>query len=157
MDDFAKLMSEQGVRPLGEARATPAKSTRRGSPPRSSPPARAAAPPPPERAPEPEPAPTQKDGPSAPEPVAWDVGSGAVGTVQRALTRCMVQRGSITMLVRVAGSLTARVGRLHATVAELAAEADGAEAELVIIEGPGWKTIMHPASGVATLAENPTE
>ena len=178
-DDFASMMSRDGVRRLGERpdrdqRTAP--KTGFGSPgviTVQQRPARTFRPvgkPEPARPAPPTAIPPQAAGPAvAPEaaatapavttaeaaPVQWLRGAAGANAIQRALTRALVDGGRLSMIVRRHGLLEAEDCIRLATVAELLQRADAIGAELVVVDGKGWKAILHPGSGAATIEEDP--
>ena len=139
MDEFARMMSMDGVRPLEQHK----KSARR---------------------PAKQPAPVSSRGIAAtpaPEPSrhAWVTGQGARITLETALerlaTEIRVGRPGWATGIRQDGTtvtLSASSG-----AASLLGTADRQSLRLMIVGGDGWTFVMHPLMGVATLDEDPAD
>ena len=138
MDEFARMMSMEGVRPLDHPKQTsrrPAKQL----PPSSS--HAIAAPPEPE-----------------PGRHAWVTGPRARTALETALERLADEirngrRGWATGIRQDGGtvSLPASSG-----AASMLGTADRQSLRLMIVGGDGWTFVMHPLMGVATLDEDPS-
>lgn len=135
-DDFAALMAGSGVRRI------------------------AASPPPPVVR-----HPVQQHRPVA-KPVAWVRHNEATTLLTQALQRLdrdleragKPVRGQIVVMTRGRGGALVDEGDpVHIrTAAALIDHADARSAEMVVIVGDTWKLVLHPGSGAATLAEDPS-
>lgn len=130
MDEFARLMLHEGVRPLGSSQAI-GRSPVRGS--------------------EPAPIPTQHS--AAQAGPAWVTGAEARRALEAAVSLADEDRrggrDSWVTGVRQDGTCL-NMGR-RTGVAEMLAEADRLDLRLVIVAGKGWTCMMHPAMGIATI------
>lgn len=134
-EDFAAIMAGSGVRRI------------------------AAAPPPVVRRP------VQQHRPVA-KPVAWVRHNEATALLTKALQRLdrdlertgKPVRGQIVVMARGRGGALVDEGDpVHVrTAAALLDHADARSAEMVVIVGDTWKLVLHPGSGAATLAEDPS-
>ncbi|WP_294322270.1 hypothetical protein [uncultured Sphingomonas sp.] len=145
MDEFARIMSMEGVRPLGQTGDKP----RRGPEKRPTPARQSAVPP----------SPSPSLSPSAPVGHAWVDGARARTALETSLTRLATEiregrRGWATG-IRQDGttvSLPASAG-----AAALLGTADRQSLRLMLVGGDGWTFVMHPLMGVATLDEDPAD
>jgi hypothetical protein len=137
MDEFARLMSMEGVRPLDE----PKKKS---------------------RSPAKQPSPVSNEGivaPPEPRPVghAWVTGPRARTALETALERLATEirdgrRGWATGIRQDGTTVTLPAS---SGAASLLGTADRQSLRLMIVGGDGWTFVMHPLMGVATLDEDP--
>jgi hypothetical protein len=137
MDDFARIMSMEGVRPLDQAKE---KSRRLATAPRPAP---------------------NRDIVATPEPgpggYAWVTGPRARTALEVALERLATEirdgrRGWATGIRQDGTTLTLPAS---SGAASLLSAADRQSLRLMIVGGDGWTFVMHPLMGVATLDEDP--
>ncbi len=137
MDDFARMMRMEGVRPLDQPKK------------KSRPPAKA-----------PRPAVVQDTvAIPAPEPggYAWVTGPRARTALETALERLATEiregrRGWATGIRQDGTTVTLAAS---SGAASLLGTADRQSLRLMIVGGDGWTFVMHPLMGVATLDEDP--
>ena len=137
MDEFARIMSMEGVRPLNQ----PSKTSRR-----------VVKEPPPVARP---------DSVATPEPGsgghAWVTGPRARTALDTALERLIVEiregRRGWGLGIRQDGTTVTLPASSGA--ASLLSAADRQSLRLIIVGGDGWTFVMHPLMGVATLDEDP--
>lgn len=139
MDEFARMMSMEGVRPLGRPKETPGRSA---GVPRATATRTVAAPT--------EPAPASH---------AWATGSRARTALETALGRLAGEirdgrRGWATGIRQDGTTVTLPAS---SGAASLLGTADRQSLRLMIVGGDGWTFVMHPMMGVATLDEDPTD
>lgn len=137
-EDFAALMAGSGVRRIAASAPAPAPAVRR---------------------------PVQQHRPAA-KPVAWVRHNEATTLLTQALQRLdrdlertgKAVRGQIVVMARGRGGILVDEGDPVniRTAAALLDHADARSAEMVMIIGETWKLMLHPGSGAATLAEDPS-
>jgi hypothetical protein len=137
MDEFARLMSMEGVRPLEQSKQ---KSLRLAEPP----------------------SPVPREGIVAPPKVgqgghAWVTGPRARTALETALERLAAEirdemRGWATGIRQDGTTVTLPAS---SGAASLLGTADRQSLRLMIVGGDGWTFVMHPLMGVATLDEDP--
>jgi len=138
MDEFARLMSMEGVRPLEQPKEKARRLTQ-GSDPVSG----------------------EGSGATpglAPDGHAWVRGPGARTALETALERLATEirdgrRGWATGICQDGKTVTLPAS---AGAAALLGTADRQSLRLMIVGGDGWTFVMHPLMGVATLDEDPT-
>jgi len=137
MDEFARMMSMEGVRPLDHRKQQSRRSARQ-SPPASDP-----------------------GTGSSPEPGqdghAWVTGPRARTALETALERLAAEirdgrRGWATGIRQDGKTVTLAAS---SGAASLLGAADRQALRLMIVGGDGWTFVMHPLMGVATLDEDP--
>jgi hypothetical protein len=139
MDEFARLMSMEGVRPLDRPKAT---SPRLANQPRQ----------------------VSNEGIVAPPEVgpgdhAWVTGPRARTALETALERLATEirdgrRGWATGIRQDGMTVTLPAS---SGAASLLGTADRQSLRLMIVGGDGWTFVMHPLMGVATLDEDPAK
>ncbi len=136
MDDFARMMRMEGVRPL--------ESPKKNAAPLANKPHATAA----------------RRIAATPEPVgyAWVTGTRARTALETALARLAMEiregrRGWATGIRQDGTTLTLAAS---AGAASLLGTADRQSLRLMIVGGDGWTFVMHPLMGVATLDEDPS-
>ncbi len=137
MDEFARMMSMEGVRPLNQTKATIRPSAEKQST-----------------------TPSQKivKAPtSAPVGFAWVTGPRARTALETALERLASEirdgrRGWATGVRQDGTTVTLPAS---SGAAALLSTADRQILRLMIVGGEGWTFVMHPLMGVATLDEDP--
>lgn len=139
MDEFARMMSMEGVRPLDHLKKKPRHPVQGSS-----------AGPSPEIAPSPE---------SAPRGHAWVTGLRARTALETALDRLATEirngrRGWATGILQDGRTVTLPAA---SGAASLLGTADRQALRLMIVGGDGWTFVMHPLMGVATLDEDPAQ
>lgn len=139
MDEFARMMSMEGVRPLDRPKE---KSPRSAKQPNAASGQSIVATPPP-----------------GPVGHAWVVGLRARTALETALTRLATEirdgrRGWATGIRQDGSTVTLPAS---SGAASLLGTADRQSLRLMIVGGDGWTFVMHPLMGVATLDEDPTE
>jgi hypothetical protein len=139
MDEFARMMSMEGVRPLDREKESCAQFARQ---PRSTSDQSIAAPP-------------------ALEPAGhvWATGARARTALETALERLATEirterRGWATGIRQDGTTVTLPAS---SGAAALLGIADRQALRLMIVGGDGWTFVMHPLMGVATLDEDPTD
>jgi len=139
MDEFARMMSMEGVRPLGQAAEKP------------------------RRAPKAAPSPVRSSAtlplPSGPVGHAWVDGPRARTALETALVRLATEiregrRGWATGIRQDGTTVTLPAS---AGAAALLGTADRQSLRLMLVGGDGWTFVMHPLMGVATLDEDPND
>lgn len=138
MDEFARLMSMEGVRPLEQPKEKSRRLTQ-GSGPVSG----------------------EGSGATpdlAPNGHAWVRGPRARTALETALERLATEirdgrRGWVTGICQDGKTVTLPAS---AGAAALLGTADRQSLRLMIVGGDGWTFVMHPLMGVATLDEDPT-
>ena len=138
MDEFARLMSMEGVRPLEQSKEKSRRLTE-GSGPVSGKGSRATP-------------------DLAPDGHAWVRGPRARTALETALERLATEirdgrRGWATGICQDGKTVTLPAS---AGAAALLGTADRQSLRLMIVGGDGWTFVMHPLMGVATLDEDPT-
>jgi hypothetical protein len=139
MDEFARMMSMEGVRPLAQPKERSRRLAKQPSP-VSSPNVGAVS----------EPAP-------APAGHAWVTGPRARTALETALERLATEiragrRGWATGIRQDGTTVTLPAS---SGAASLLGTADRQSLRLMIVGGDGWTFVMHPLMGVATLDEDP--
>ena len=139
MDEFARIMNMEGVRPLTQLKETARRSGRQPKPVSSE---GALVPP----------------GPGS-SGYAWVAGPRARVALETALERLAVEirdgrRGWATGIRQDGRTVTLAAS---SGAASLLGDADRKSLRLMIVGGDGWTFVMHPLMGVATLDEDPTE
>lgn len=139
MDEFARMMRMEGVRPLGEEAGKPRRPARQASAP-----ARPGATP---------------LLPSEPIGHAWVDGPRARTALETALERLASEiregrRGWATGIRQDGTTVTLPAS---AGAAALLGTADRQSLRLMLVGGDGWTFVMHPLMGVATLDEDPVQ
>jgi hypothetical protein len=139
MDEFARLMCMEGVRPLSQAREKSRTSTK-------------------------EPSPGSTQGNIATRDLglgghAWVTGPRARTALETALERLATEirdgrRGWATGIRQNGMTVTLPAS---SGAASLLGTADRQSLRLMIIGGDGWTFVMHPLMGVATLDEDPAK
>jgi predicted RNA-binding Zn ribbon-like protein len=137
MDEFARLMNMEGVRPLDQARERLGRSAKQSR--QDSTPAVVAA--------------QELDSHGH----AWVTGSRARTALETALERLATEiregrRGWATGIRQNGMTVTLSAS---SGAASLLAAADRESLRLMIVGGDGWTFVMHPLMGVATLDEDP--
>lgn len=139
MDEFARIMGMEGVRPLGQ----PKEKSRR-----------------PVRQPAPTPSQAMVSPPqSAPAGHAWATGPRARTALETALERLADEirhgrRGWATGVLQDGRTVTLPAA---SGAAALLGTADRQALRLMIVGGDGWTFVMHPLMGVATLDDDPAQ
>jgi hypothetical protein len=140
MNDFERMMSMEGVRPLGQGREHPRRSPYRG--------------------------PLREHSDDLvlnrePKPIeyAWATGSRARTALETALERLanevrLGRRGWATGIRQDGTTITLPAS---SGAAALLGAADRQSLRLMIVGGDGWTFVMHPLMGVATLDEDPAD
>jgi hypothetical protein len=137
MDEFARMMSMEGVRPLDRPKETYRRLAKQPSPVANQPVA------------------------AAPELAqashAWVIGPRARTALETALDRLANEirngrRGWATGIRQDGGTVTLPAS---SGAASLLGTADRQSLRLMIVGGDGWTFVMHPLMGVATLDEDP--
>ena len=139
MDEFARMMSMEGVRPLDRPKDKTSLSAK-----------------------QPHALPSQTidaTPPSKPAGHAWVVGLHARTALETALMRLATEirdgrRGWATGICQDGSTVTLPA---FSGAASLLAAADRQSLRLMIVGGDGWTFVMHPLMGVATLDENPSD
>ena len=139
MDEFARMMGMEGVRPLVRLNETSRRPARQPSPVPSQPTV-----PPPEL------------GPSG---HAWVTGPRARTALETALERLAMEirhgrRGWATGIFQDGRTVTLPAS---SGAASLLGTADRQSLRLMIVGGDGWTFVMHPLMGVATLDDDPSQ
>jgi len=139
MDEFARMMSMEGVRPLQQPKE---KARRLADQPRRDAVQRPAAP-----------------AETIPAGHAWVTGARARTALETALERLAGEiragrRGWATGIRQDGGTVTLPAS---AGAASLLSMADHQSLRLMIVGGDGWTFVMQPLMGVATLDEDPAE
>lgn len=137
MDDFARMMLQEGVRPLGSASQTrKAPSTDKDAGDQASPANTAKTS-----------ATTGSTGPT------WKGGPEARRTLEAAIAMAQEDRreGSKTWITGLRQDGRAMPLRPEATLAEIITAADREDLRLITIAGKQWTCIMHPSMGIATI------
>lgn len=137
MDEFARMMSVEGVRPLDSSGNKFRRVVKRPSP-----------------------VPNQPSGPSLElEPCghAWVAGKRARTALETALERLASEirigrRGWATGILQDGRTVTLPAS---SGAASLLGTADRQSLRLMIVGGEGWTFVMHPLMGVATLDDDP--
>ena len=137
MDEFARMMSMEGVRPLDQTKAAIRPSAQKPS---TTPSQKIVVPP-----------------TSAPLLHAWVIGSRARTALETALERLAAEisdgrRGWATGIRQDGTTVTLPAS---SGAASLLSAADRQTLRLMIVGGDGWTFVMHPTMGVATLDEDP--
>jgi hypothetical protein len=140
MDEFARMMGMEGVRPLNQAER------KSGSRPAKKPQQARAA----------DPGPKLESGSKG---YAWVSGSHARTALESALERLDVEirdgrRGWATGIRQDGATVSLPT---TSGAASLLGSADRQSLRLMIIGGAGWTFVMHPLMGVATLDEDPID
>jgi hypothetical protein len=137
MDEFARIMSMEGVRPLNQ----PAEISRRQAK---------------------EPRPVASPGIVAkpalgPGGHAWVTGPNARTALETALERLVIQirEGQRGWAIGIRQDGTTVTLPASSGAAALLGTADRQSLRLMIVGGDGWTFVMHPLMGVATLDEDP--
>ncbi|WP_076069160.1 hypothetical protein [Sphingomonas montana] len=137
MDEFARMMNMEGVRPLEQPKEKARRPARQPAP--ASPQTIAA--------------------PAEPRPSghAWVTGPRARTALETALDRLATEirdgrRGWATGIRQDGGTITLPAA---SGAASLLGTADRQSLRLMIVGGDGWTFVMHPLMGVATLDEDP--
>ena len=139
MDEFARMMSMEGVRPIDRPKDKPPRSAK-----------------------QPHALPSQTIDATPPIQTlghAWVVGLRARVALETALTRLATEirdgcRGWATGIRQDGTTVTLPAS---SGAASLLGAADRQSLRLMIIGGDGWTFVMHPLMGVATLDEDPSE
>ena len=136
MDEFARLMSMEGVRPLNQPKPT---SRRPAEQPRSVPSQGVVAP------------------PAGPGGYAWVTGPRARTALETALERLAteIRDGRLGWATGIRQDGTAVTLPSSSGAASLLGIADRQSLRLILVGGDGWTFVMHPLMGVATLDEDP--
>lgn len=139
MDEFARMMRMEGVRPLGDAAAKPRRV--------------------PKQAPAPVRPPAMLPVASGPVGHAWVDGVRARTALETALDRLATEiregrRGWATGIRQDGTTVTLPA---NAGAAALLGTADRQSLRLMLVGGDGWTFVMHPLMGVATLDEDPVQ
>jgi hypothetical protein len=137
MDEFARMMSMEGVRPLDQKKEVSRRLVKQPSPVPSQP---LVAPP--------------ELGPAG---YAWVTGSRARTALETALERLANEirngrRGWATGILQDGRTVTLPAS---SGAASLLGTADRQSLRLMIVGGDGWTFVMHPLMGVATLDDDP--
>jgi hypothetical protein len=137
MDEFARMMSMEGVRPLDQKKEVSRRLVKQPSPVLSQP---SVAPP--------------ELGPAG---YAWVTGSRARTALETALERLANEirngrRGWATGILQDGRTVTLPAS---SGAASLLGTADRQSLRLMIVGGDGWTFVMHPLMGVATLDDDP--
>ena len=137
MDEFARLMSMEGVRPLDQPKEKSRRLAREASPVSSE-----------SMVEPPEPSPGSH---------AWVTGPRARTALETALERLATEirdgrRGWATGIRQDGTTVTLPAS---SGAASLLGTADRQSLRLMIVGGDGWTFVMHPLMGVATLDEDP--
>jgi len=135
MDEFARMMLQEGVRPLGRK---PAGSDR--------PAGKADAPGPSEKT-TPDTPPVPASGPS------WKGGADARRTLEAAIDMAKEDRiaGTPTWITGLRQDGRSLSMRSEATLGEIVSAADREDLRLITIAGRDWTCILHPSMGIATI------
>lgn len=138
MDEFARMMSMEGVRPLGRPKDEPPRSVKQ----QYALPSEA----------------TDATPPLQAAGHAWVVGLRARTALETALTRLATEirdgrRGWATGIRQDGTTVTLPAS---SGAASLLGSADRQSLRLMIVGGDGWTFVMHPLMGVATLDEDPS-
>jgi hypothetical protein len=137
MDEFARMMSMEGVRPLDQPKGNSRRSAKQ---------------------PLPVPAPDAVAPPQAgPAGHAWVTGPRARTALETALDRLAAEirdgrRGWATGIRQDGTTVTLPAS---SGAASLLGTADRQSLRLMIVGGDGWTFVMHPLMGVATLDDDP--
>ena len=139
MDEFARMMSMEGVRPLEDPKGKSRRLVKRPSPL----PSQAIVTPP-------------EFGPVG---HAWVTGQRARTALETALGRLASEirngrRGWATGILQDGGTVTLPAS---SGAASLLSTADRQSLRLMIVGGDGWTFVMHPLMGVATLDDDPAQ
>ena len=137
-NDFSRMMSQQGVRPLHNPRQTPR------TPPR------------------------EQQGLSSVDAgqhpsSEWATGRKAFDIIEHSMRRYNREGGQLIFMVRStdprnAGLLQDIGSRIISrSASDLIEKADRFDAELIVICGRGWKTMLHPSAGAVFFSRNPPE
>jgi hypothetical protein len=139
MDEFARLMSMEGVRPIDQPKETSRRPAR-------------------------QPTPASNQGAASPPELnpgghAWVTGPRARTALETALDRLATEirdgrRGWATGIRQDGRTVTLPAS---SGAAPLLGTADRQSLRLMIVGGDGWTFVMHPLMGVATLDEDPAE
>ncbi|UUR07884.1 hypothetical protein [Sphingomonas glaciei] len=138
MDEFARLMSMQGVRPLDSPKAKARKD------------------------PEATGAMISQKGSATPDPVpdghAWVVGPIARDALDTALERVAAETrdGRLGWATGIRQDGKAITLPVSSGATALLGTADRQSLRLMVLGGDGWTFVMHPLMGVATLDEDPS-
>jgi hypothetical protein len=138
MDEFARMMSMEGVRPLDQKKEVSRRLVKQPS----SVPSQPLVPPP----------------ESGPGGYAWVTGPRARTALETALERLANEirngrRGWATGILQDGRTVTLPAS---SGAASLLGTADRQSLRLMIVGGDGWTFVMHPLMGVATLDDDPT-
>lgn len=140
MNDFERMMSMEGVRPLGQRKEQSRRS--------------------PDRGPRPTPG-NDLVRNREPKPVdyAWVTGSRARTALETALERLAneVRQGRRGWATGIRQDGTTATLPASSGAAALLGAADRQSLRLMIVGGDGWTFVMHPLMGVATLDEDPAD
>jgi hypothetical protein len=137
MDEFARLMSMDGVRPLDKSNAKARKHIEESD------------------------TATRQTGLPMPNPVpgghAWVVGASARTALETALERVAAETrdGRLGWATGVRQDGKAVTLPVSSGAAALLSTADRQLLRLMVLGGDGWTFVMHPLMGVATLDEDP--
>ena len=137
MDDFARMMGMEGVRPLEQPKGNPRPLTKEAP-----------------SVSNPSTVPTPEVGPSG---YAWVTGPRARTALETALERLATEirsgrRGWATGIRQDGTTVTLPAS---SGAASLLGAADRQSLRLMLVAGDGWTFVMHPLMGVATLDEDP--
>ena len=137
MDEFARLMSMEGVRPLDQPKEKSRSLTK-------------------------EPGPVSSEGIGAtselgPGDHAWVTGTRARTALETALERLAIEirSGRVGWATGIRQDGTTVTLPASSGAAVLLGTADRQSLRLMIVGGDGWTFVMHPLMGVATLDEDP--
>ena len=133
MNEFERMMLQEGVRPLGTAPIN--------SPARTQPPASGGT------------GSERTDAPSAVSGPAWNTGAAARRTRESAIAMAAEDRrnGAPTWITGLRQDGRAYQMRSDAGLAEIISAADREDLRLITIAGRDWTCVMHPGMGIATI------
>lgn len=138
MDDFARMMLQEGVRPLDQKDAAKPNPAPAGTQPHQAPP------------------PVSNPTSATPSGPSWSNGPNARKALENAISMIAEDRANgrpswITGIRQDGRSMTLRS---QATFGEIVSAADREDLRLIVLGGETWTCVMHPGMGIATIETN---
>lgn len=143
MDDFERMMLQEGVRPIAAKKPISAPQKK---------PLHTVAIAPKNNAPS-----ASKESSSAMQKVYWQDGAEARKVLEGALALALQddRKGKYVWITGILQNGRATTFRLTSSVSEIITRADRESIRILTIGGDGWTFVMHPAMGIATIERDP--
>jgi len=143
MDDFERMMLQEGVRPIATNKTVPVAQKQAPNAASMTPKANAQG--------------ISERTPMALQKVYWQEGAEARKVLEGALALALQdnRKGKYVWITGILQNGRATTFRLTSSASEVITRADRENIRILTIGGDGWTFVMHPAMGIATIEKDP--